>query len=444
MDKLKITGGNKLTGEIKVSGAKNVAMKVILAGLLTDDKILVKNVPHISSVLGTAEMLRPLGLKTHFTDNHTLTINGSGLKSNPISLELGQLYRTATMVLGPLLSRFGRAVVPNPGGCRIGKRPIDRHIEGLKTMGAKINYKNGYFIASADKLRGVNFKFNSNTHTGTETLILAAVLAEGETVLENAAAEPEIDNLIELLNVMGANVKRIKERTILIKGVKKLSGGEITIMPDRNEVITFAIAALASGGDITVDGTQRRYIKSFLKKLDEIGGGWEPVSEEKTRFFANGQVLRSTNITTAPYPGFMTDWQAPWALLMTQASGISSIHETIYEDRFGFVAELRKMGAKINFYQPKVSAPASFYNFNWSDRKKGSCQGIKTYGPTKLHNAVLEVTDLRAGITLVLAALIANGESTIRGIGHIERGYENIEVRLQKLGGKIKRVKDLP
>lgn len=443
MDKLIIAGGNKLEGEIRVSGAKNVAMKVILAGLLTDEAIFVKNVPLISSVLGTAEMLKPLGLKVAFNPDHSMVIRGDSVSSHTISLEVGQLYRTASMVLGPLLARFGRAVVPNPGGCRIGRRPIDRHIEGLAAMGADIQYKEGYFEGKADKLKGTRFRFKSNTHTGTETLILAAVLAEGETVLENAAQEPEIDNLIMLLNMMGARVKRLPDRKIVINGVKKLTGCEFTVMPDRNEVITFAIAGIVTGGNIIVKDTKREYIKSFLAKLDEAGGGWEPVASDKTRFFAR-EKLKPADVMTKPYPGFMTDWQAPWALLMTQAEGVSSIHETIYEDRFGYVAELRKMGAKIDFYHPQIDDPTLVYNFNWDDRKAGNCQAIRISGRTKLHNAVMEVCDLRAGITLVMAGLAADGESILRGIEHIDRGYENIEERLRKLGGNIKRVKDLP
>lgn len=443
MNKLIIRGGNKLKGEIKVSGAKNVAMKVILAGLLTSEPIYITNVPFISSVVGTAEMLKPLGLKTTFEANHTIKIDGSNLKTHEISLELGQLYRTASMVIGPLLARFGRAVVPNPGGCRIGRRPIDRHIEGLKSMGAKIIYKDGFFYAQSDRLKGAKYKFKSNTHTGTETLILAAVLADGETVLENAAEEPEVDNLIQLLNLMGAKIRRIKKRTIIIKGVDKLSGCEFSIMPDRNETITFAIAAIASGGNIIVDNTQREYIKSFLESLDMVNGGWESISDSRTRFFAK-EPLRSTDMVTKAYPGFMTDWQSSWALLMTQADGLSTIHETVYEDRFGYVSELRKMGANIEFYQPLVSNPSEFYNFNWSDKKKDSFQAIRIKGLTRLHNAIVEVCDLRAGITLVLAALIAEGESIIRGIEHIERGYEDIEERLKNLGGNIKRIKDLP
>lgn len=442
MDRFEIIGGNKLKGSIKVSGAKNAAMKVLLCGLLTEDKIVIKNIPKISSVIGTAEMLKYMGVKIDFISPHTVSIIGRHLKSHAIPLELGQL-RTAPMVLGPTLIKFGKAAVPNPGGCRIGKRPIDRHIEGLIKMGAKIDYKDGYFYATADKLHGVNYRFHSNTHTGTETLILAAVLAEGETILENAAAEPEVDDLIKLLNLMGGKIKRTKQRTIVISGVKKLNGCEFTIMPDRNEIISYALGAIASGGDIIIENTQREYLGSFLQNLTKCHAGWDIISAHKIRFYFKGK-LRPTDIITQAYPGFMTDWQSPWALLMTQVQGISTIHETIYEDRFSYIWQLKKMGAKIDFYKPEVENPSSFYNFNWSDRKQGYCQAVKISGPTKLHNAILEVDDLRAGITLVLAALIADGKSVIRGIEHIERGYEDIERRLQGLGGKIKRVEDLP
>ncbi|MBM3283030.1 UDP-N-acetylglucosamine 1-carboxyvinyltransferase [Candidatus Gottesmanbacteria bacterium] len=438
MDRFIILGGNKLSGQIKVSGAKNVAMKAILAGLLTDKPITVDNIPLISAVSGTAQILRLLGIKVVLNQDHTLKICGDNIKSHIIPLELGGLNRTATMVLGPLLSRFGKAVVPNPGGCRIGKRPIDRHIEGLRKMGVKIEYKEGYFYAQADGLYGTRYKFESNTHTGTETLILAAVRAKGETVLENAAQEPEVDDLIRLLNLMGAKIRRIQRRTIVVKGVKELNGAEFSIMPDRNEVVTFAIAAIASGGDIVVEGTQREYLKSFFSKLDEINAGWEPISADKTRFWAKGKLV-STQLKTMPYPGFMTDWQAPWVLLMSQAYGTSNVHETVYEDRFGYISELQKMGAKAEFYNPEIDNPYQYYNFNWNDRKQGSYHAVKISGPTKLHNAVVEVADLRAGATLVLGACIAEGESIIYGVSHIDRGYENLEGRLKSLGAQIRR-----
>lgn len=442
MDKLIITGGTKLKGEIKVSGAKNVAMKVILAGLLTDGTLHIKNVPLISSVFGTAEMIRELGVNVNIKSDNTMRIKGDSLVKFKIPLELGGLYRTATMVIGPLLSRFGKAIVPNPGGCRLGKRPIDRHIDGLRAMGATIVQKEGYFYANASQLVGIRYRFSSNSHTGTEALILAAVKAKGETVIENAAEEPEVDDLIRLLVTMGAKIRRVERRKIVISGVKELGGCEYEIMPDRNEVVTFAIGAIASAGDVTVVGTQRNHLKAFLNKLDEVKTSWEPVSETKTRFYSTGSALKPTNVTTGIHPGFMTDWQAPWSVLMTQAKGQSIIHETIYEGRFGYVSELRKMGAKIDFYNPKIKDPNKIYNFNWSDKPKDSYQAIKITGPSKLHDAVLEVTDLRAGATLVLGAIIAQGQSIIHGIEHIDRGYEKIEERLKKIGANIKREKE--
>jgi UDP-N-acetylglucosamine 1-carboxyvinyltransferase len=440
MDKFIIKGGVKLRGKIDVSGAKNVAMKVILAGILTDKPLVISNVPLISSVYGTANIVEQLGVKVKIGSNHTLRIKGDGIKSYKVPLELGGLYRTATMVIGPLLSRFGKAIVPNPGGCRLGKRPIDRHINGLKAMGAKIIQKEGFFSAECHRLHGIRYKFESNSHTGTETLILAAILAQGETVLENAAEEPEVDNLILLLTQMGAKIKRAKRRTIVINGVKKLSGAEFRIMPDRNEVVTFAVSAIASGGDVIVNGTERENLKTFLDKLDQASAGWEPISAHATRFYANKK-LQPTDVITRIHPGFMTDWQGPWAVLMTQADGISTIHETIFEDRFGYVSEIRKMGARIDFFEPKVDNPQNYYNFNWSDKKKNYCQAIKIAGPSELHDAILDVADLRAGATLVIGALIARGTSIIHGIDHIDRGYEKIEERLASLGADIKRAR---
>lgn len=440
MERFVIEGGNRLIGEIKVSGAKNVAMKAVLVGLLTQEPIVIKNIPLISSVTGTINIVKPLGIEVSLNKDHTMKINGHSLKNYQVPLEVGGLYRSGPMVLGPLLARFGRAVVPNPGGCRIGRRPIDRHIEGLRAMGAKIDEKDGFYYASCRNLQGIRFKFNLNTHTGTETLILAAVLARGETILENAAEEPEVDDLISLLNLMGGKIKR-KGRTIFIKGVKKLHGTEFTIMPDRNEAVTFAIAAIASRGDVVVEGTQRQYLNVFLEKLKEAGGDFEAVSDTKTRFFYNS-ALKATNITTAPYPGFMTDWQAPWALLMNMAKGESKIHETIYEDRFGYVSQLQKMGSVIDFFNPRISDPTRVYNFNWSDREYDAYHAIRITGPQKLHNAILEVADLRAGATLLIASLVTMGESSITGIEHIDRGYEKIEERFKKLGAKINRVKE--
>ncbi len=440
MEKFIIKGGRPLKGEVKLSGAKNVAMKTLVAALLTDETVTIRNVPLISSVTGTAKIIKPLGVKVNFFSDNKVKIKAKGIHSYTIPLEMGGLYRTSTMTIGPLLTRFGKAVVPNPGGCRLGKRPIDRHIEGLKALGAEIEYKDGFFYAKSKQLIGTKFKFKKNTHTGTETLILAAVLAKGRTVLENAAAEPEVDDLINLLNQMGAKIKRVKERTIVIEGVKKLKGTDYQIMFDRNEAVTFAIAAYVTKGDIFIKGIDVNSIASFLKKLKEVKANFS-VIDNGIRFF-NQCSYQATQIVTGPFPAFMTDWQAPWALLATQSQGISTIHETVFEGRFGYVSELKKMGAQIEFFEPKVADPVNFYNFNWEDKKPGYYQAIKIYGPTKLHNAMVEVTDLRAGATLVLAALTAEGESIVYGIEHIDRGYEKFENRLIKLGAEIKRLKE--
>lgn len=439
MEKFIIRGGKPLRGTVVVSGAKNVAMKVIVASLLTEEPLVVHNVPLISSVLGTAMIVEPLGVTVDRKD-HTLELSGKHVQAQKVPLELGGLYRTATMVMGPLLARFGKAVVPNPGGCRLGKRPVDWHTGALEQMGACITYKEGYFYAEAKKLHGARIKFSKNTHTGTESVILAAVLADGRTVIENAAEEPEVDDLIRLLCQMGAQIHR-QGRTITIMGVEKLNGTTYTIMPDRNEAVTYAIAAIATKGDVIVKGTQRRYLKAFLAALDQVSGGWEPQNEDTTRFYWKGE-LKPTQITTSPYPGFMTDWQAPWAVLSTQAQGTSTIHETVFESRFSYVSELKKMGARIEFFDPEVTEPKMFYNFNWGDRVDSYHQGIRISGPTSLHEGVVEITDLRAGATLVVSALVARGKSVVLGVEHIDRGYEDFDKRLKQLGADIKRIKE--
>ncbi len=442
MSFFEITGGKSLKGTIEVSGAKNVALKAILAGILTDEDLVIENVPMISDFETMVELLEYLGMKIEQQD-HKVIIHGGGIKKTVVPLSIGDRVRTSMLALGPLLSRYGHARIPNPGGCRIGARPIDRHIEGLQKMGAHISYdsNDGYFHAEAKKLLGVRFRFSKPTHTGTEALILAAVLAEGETVLENTATEPEVDELILLLNQMGAQIKRTDTTTIIIKGVKKLGGTTFRIMPDRNETVTFAIGALLTKGDVTVRGAQEKFLGAFLSKLTEIGAGWEVLDDEHIRFFYQGE-LKATDVVTKPYPDFMTDWHSPWAVLMTQARGTSTIHETIFENRLSYVSELKKTGAKIELFNPSVSDPETFYQFNWEDEKPNYFHAITIQGPTLLHNAVMHMTDLRAGATLILAALGATGTSTIYGTQIVDRGYETIEKRFASLGALMKRVKE--
>lgn len=441
-DTLIITGNKPLIGDIRVSGAKNVALKLCVASLLTDEEIVIHNIPIITDVLLMLEILEHMGVTVR-REGHTVMIKNESIRSHDVPLDKGAHLRTSSMVIGPLLARYGEARIPNPGGCRIGARPIDRHIDGLRQMGATVEYHShdGYFYAKAQSLHGIHFRFSKNSHTGTETLILAAVLAKGTTILENAAEEIEIDDLIAFVNQMGANVRRTKSREIRIEGVSSLHGATYTIMPDRNEEVTFAIAAAVTGGTIVVHESQRHNLTSFIDAMVKVGAKVEPIDEKTTQYSRMG-TIHPTDIVTAPYPGFMTDWQAPWSILMTQADGVSTVHETIFESRFSYVSELKKMGARIDFYDPLVDDPHEYYNFNWNDRVDGYHHAIRINGPTSLHNAILDIDDLRAGATLVLAALAADGESYIHGIDQIDRGYEDIEKKLQSLGAHIARIKE--
>jgi len=441
MDKFIVTGPTVLHGAITIAGAKNVALKTLVATLLTDEEVILHNIPQIRDVKLMLEVLESLG-KVYVVDGSTVHIKKNSHHEHIVPLEVGARLRASSMVLGPLLARLGKAQIPNPGGCRIGARPIDRHIEGLKAMGAVIDYTSddGYFHAVAENgLSGVDFAFSKNTHTGTETLMLAAVLAKGTTILRNAAEEIEIDDLIGLLNAMGAHVKRSSPREITIVGVEKLSGVSYTIMPDRNEEVTFAVAAVASKGNIVVNNSQRQHLGSFLDVFTKAGGRYEEVDEKTTRYFYEKPLI-AVDVTTGIHPGFMTDWQAPWALLMTQAKGTSVIHETVFENRFSYAEELKKMGATITYFHPEVTHPKDFYNFNWEDKPNDTYQAIRITGPTHLHNGVLTMSDLRAGATVLLAAIIAEGKSTMYGIEQIDRGYEHIEDRLGNLGASIERV----
>lgn len=437
MNKYTIKGGKKLSGNLSISGSKNVVTKALIASCLTSDEVVLENVPLISDFLIMLDLIKEIGGQVDLSD-HTVKVRMNQIRRTKIPLVIGAKVKTSSMFLAPLLARRGEAHIPNPGGCRIGARPIDRHIEGLEKMGAHIGYasEDGYFHASTTGLSGVEYEFEKNTHTGTETLILAAVLAEGKTILRNAAQEPEIDDLIKLLNKMGAKVQRVEDRVIEINGVKKLHGATHEIMPDRNEAVTFAVISALTGGEIYLESAPLKDMNAFLKAFALAGGRWEE-KENKTRFFIENHI-QAVDVTTLPHPGFMTDWQGPWSVLMTQADGVSTIHETIYENRFAYVTELVKMGAKLRMFTPDVMDPERIYNFNYErNENKKYVQGLRIEGKTQLHNAVLNVFDLRAGATLVIAALIAKGESIIFGTEIIERGYENFHTRLEKLGADI-------
>lgn len=442
METLVIKGGTKLKGKMSVSGAKNVALKALVAACLTDEEVVIENIPLISDFMVMVDIIEYLGGKVRIRD-HTAVVKVKNIKKTKIFLEKAASIRTSSMFLAPLLTRRGKAIIPNPGGCRIGARPIDRIVRGIKKMGVSVVYdsKDGYFyLTSKDRMKSINYKFEKNTHTGTETLILSSVLANGETILDNAAEEPEVDELINFLNLMGANVKRVSKRKIIINGVLKLHGAKFRIPPDRNEIVTFAVAAIITKGDVFIKDVNTKGLEEFLDMLKKAGGGFEQKNNGIRFYYING--VSPINVTTSFYPGFMTDWQGPWMILMTQVEGISTIHETVYENRFGYVEELRKMGAKIELFNPTVKNPRKFYNFNFEDNKEEYKHAARIYGPVDFHNAVINISDLRAGATLVLASLAANGESVVFGVEHLDRGYEDFDVRIKKLGGSIKRVKE--
>lgn len=445
MTKYIIKGGHTLNGTTKVSGAKNVALKAIVAACLTDEEVTINNIPHISDFKIMSEIIKDLGGEINVA-GHSLKIRMKHFSNTNISLDTAAHIRTSSMFLSPLLAREKEGTVPNPGGCRIGARPIDRTIEALRRMGASVEYSSddGYFYGKvhtqSGKLEGATINFDKNTHTGTETILIAAVLARGKTIISNAAEEPEVDELIKFLNKMGAKVKRTEKRVIEIEGVEKLHGTTHSISPDRNEVVTLAIAAVVTKGDIFIEDAQTVDINDFLIPFEKAGGGVEK-KDNGIRFFYKGE-LSAIDVTTSPFPGFMTDWQAPWTVLMTQAQGLSTIHETVYESRFSYVPELRKMGAKIELFRPEIDDPEKIYNFNVKDDKKDNMHAARITGPQRLHNGIVTMTDLRAGATLVIAALAATGETTIHGISHIERGYENFDLRLQNLGADITKVEE--
>ncbi len=435
-----IRGGNVLKGEVTLSGAKNVALKAIIGALLFDSKVAFYNVPRINDVIELIHLIRKLGGRAEFIDTNTLEIDGKNLKSNRVDLLHASKIRVSFMLFAPLLHRFGECYIPNPGGCRIGERSIARITKGMRSLGIKVAYdsKNGYYKATMPNVPKGSYKFEKQTHTGTELLILLSVFGKNKIVITNTALEPEIDWLISFLNRAGARIVR-KGKTIRIEGVTQLvQKTPYRIPSDRNEAVTFAILGITSKGDVTVGPISADVLKAFIEKVRQTGVGIEKLKNNRIRFFYKSQI-KPVSVATSGYPGFMTDWQSNWAVLMTQAEGESVIHERVFEGRFGYVGELRKLGAEIEFIERKLSNPEKFYLFNY-EKRRNYRQAIKIKGPKALHNGVLQVTDLRAGATLAIASLIANGESIVEGASIFERGYENFPEKITALGGNIKKV----
>jgi UDP-N-acetylglucosamine 1-carboxyvinyltransferase len=420
MDKLVIRGGNPLEGTIRVSGAKNAALPAMAAALLTDEPVILENIPQVRDIITERNLLASMGAEVELgygRAQHRTTISCRKLSNEEASYDLVKTMRASTLVLGPLLARTGHARVSLPGGCAIGARPIDLHLKGLEKLGASIKQEHGYIEARADRLKGGSIVFEKITVTGTEDLLMAATLADGETVLENCACEPEVVDLAGLLTMMGARIEGAGTRTIRIHGVEKLGGARHRIIPDRIEAGTFIIAAALTGGDLTIANCEPQHLAALLSKLDQCGV--HVASTADSVRVVTGGPLKSADIVTEEYPGFPTDMQAQFMALATQAEGTSIVAENIFENRFMHVAELQRMGANI--------------------RVEGRTAVVK--GVPHLSGAPVMATDLRASASLILAGLRAQGTTELSRVYHLDRGYEKLEAKLSLLGAQATRVK---
>jgi UDP-N-acetylglucosamine 1-carboxyvinyltransferase len=423
MDKLVIRGGNPLHGTIRVSGAKNSALPCMAAAILTEDAVTLENIPQVRDIETERKLLASMGAEVELQEGESCnctTISCHTLSDPVAKYEIVKTMRASALVLGPLVARTGMARVAMPGGCAIGGRPIDLHIKGLETMGAVITQEHGYLEARADRLRGTHLVFDKITVTGTEDLLMAAVLAEGETLMENCAREPEVSDLAALLTAMGARIEGAGSSTIRVQGVTSLHGTRHRINPDRIEAGTFLVAGAITGGDLVVADCNPNHLGAVMAKLREAGASIDVVAPDAVRVRA-GEKLRAADISTEEYPGFPTDMQAQYMALATQAEGVSLVRENIFENRFMHVQELVRMGADI-----KVD---------------GSAATVR--GAARLSAAAVMCSDLRASASLVLAALVADGESILDRVYHLDRGYERIEEKLRGVGAQIQRLGNL-
>ncbi|MDR3765137.1 MAG: UDP-N-acetylglucosamine 1-carboxyvinyltransferase [Acidobacteriota bacterium] len=424
MDKFVIRGGTPLLGTIRISGAKNAALPAMAAALLTDEPVVLENIPQVRDIETERRLLAAMGAEVELgygRAHHRTTICAANLSKNPeASYELVKTMRASSLVLGPLVARVGFARVSMPGGCAIGARPIDLHIKGLEKLGAKIVQEHGYIEARATRLKGARYAFDRITVTGTEDILMAAVLAEGETVLENCAREPEVVDLAALLTKMGAQITGAGTSTIRVKGVEKLGGAKHRIIPDRIEAATFLLAGALTGGDLMLTDCEPEHLTYLLSKLEEVGVKVD-AGETTMRVMGDAAPLVGCDMSTEEYPGFPTDAQAQYMVLMTQAQGSSIITENIFENRYMHAQELCRMGANI-----KVEGRRAIVR-----------------GKTPLSGAAVLASDLRASASLVLAALVANDETIIDRVYHIDRGYERIEEKLRSVGAQMKRIGEI-
>jgi UDP-N-acetylglucosamine 1-carboxyvinyltransferase len=417
MDKLIIRGGNPLSGDVRIAGAKNAALPILAATLLADGPMRVGNVPHLHDITTTMELLGGMGVTLVVDEKMAIEVNSNTITKFNAPYELVKTMRASILVLGPMLARFGQADVSLPGGCAIGSRPVNLHIDGLRAMGADIEVENGYIRSRCKRLHGARIVMDLVTVTGTENLMMAAALAKGTTQIENAAREPEVVDLADCLNKMGAKITGAGTPTITIEGVDELKGTDYNVLPDRIETGTFMVAAAITQGSIHIRDTRPELIDSVTQKLREAGAKIE-VGDDWLSLDMEGRRPKAVDIYTAPYPAFPTDMQAQFTALNSVAEGVGVVTETIFENRFMHVQELQRMGAKIRL-----------------EGNTAICSGSE-----KLTGAPVMATDLRASASLVLAGLVAEGETLVDRIYHIDRGYQNIEEKLAGLGGEIHRL----
>ena len=419
LDRLQIRGGVPLDGEVRISGAKNAALPILAGALLADGPVSIGNVPHLRDVTTMIELLGRMGASVTVDERMRIEVDPRTTRETFAPYDLVKTMRAAVLVLGPLVARFGSADVSLPGGCAIGARPVNIHVAGLQAMGAEVHIENGYIKARAGRLRGARIVLETVTVTGTENLMMAAALAEGRTILENAAREPEIADLAQFLNSMGARIAGHGTDTIVIDGVESLHGTSYDVLPDRIEAGTYLVAGAITGGRVRARNARAEHLDAVLAKLEEAGAAVIR-GDRYVEVDMRGRRLKSVDVRTAPHPGFPTDMQAQFAALDTVADGVGTIVETIFENRFMHMLEMRRMGAEI--------------------RLEGNTAIIK--GVPRLTAAPVMATDLRASASLVLAGLVAEGTTEIERIYHIDRGYECIEEKLQGLGAQIRRVAD--
>ena len=416
MQQIVIRGGKSLKGKVRISGSKNAALPILAATILTDKKNIIRNVPKLRDIDTFCRLLTSLGTKIKKETNKKVSADCSNISNLEAPYDLVKTMRASFLVMGPLLARFGEAKVSLPGGCAIGARPINLHLKGFQSMGAKIKIKDGYVLAKAKHLKGAKIYFDQPTVTGTENLMLAAVLAKGTSLIENAAKEPEVVDLAKVLIKMGANIKGAGTDTIKIVGVAHLKGFDHNIIPDRIETGTFMIAAALTNGEIKILNCIPGNVKALIVKLQSAGV--EITTKDNSLFVKGKHSIKPVNLVTSPYPGFPTDMQAQFMVLMTMAKGTSTISETIFENRFMHIAELKRMGADISI--------------------EGHTAMVK--GAKKLSGAPVMATDLRASACLILAGLAAKGKTTVSRVYHLDRGYEKIEEKFSALGASIKRI----